>query len=78
MKRWALLAGIMLSGCATEPMTDEQRAAVLQYLAARPPPPQPYVLPMPAPLPVQPVVQQAPPRTCYSTVNGQNILTNCY
>lgn len=72
-----LLAFLTLAGCASEPMTDEQRQFAMQYLLAQAnrPPPQPYVLPMPAP--VQPV-QQAPMRTCQSMVNGQYITTNCY
>lgn len=65
---------VLLSGCASEPMTDEQRQFAMQYLLAQQnrPPPQPYVLPMPAP------TQQVQPRTCTSMVNGQMINTTCY
>lgn len=74
MKRAVLLA-LLLGGCASEPMTDEQRQLALQYLMNRPQP-QPYVLPMPPPVqPVQPVQQ---PRICQSQVNGQTINTTCY
>jgi len=54
--------------------TANRQALVGAYLANQPHP-QPYVLPMPAP--VQPV-QQSAPRTCQSTVNGQVINTTCY
>jgi hypothetical protein len=69
---------LLLSGCASEPMTDEQRQFAMQYLLAQAnrPPPQPYVLPMPAPVQPAPVVIQQP-RNCISTVNGQSIYTNC-
>jgi len=74
MKRAAFLVLTLLSGCASEPMSDEQRQIALQYLLNRPQP-QPYVLPMPAPV-------QAPPpsttRLCQSVVNGQVINTTCY
>lgn len=62
-----------LAGCASEPMTDEQRQMAFQYLMAqqanRPPPPQPYYMPVPAPV--------AQPRNCISNVNGNTIYTNC-
>lgn len=63
-------AALALSGCATEPMTDEQRQFAMQYLMNRPQP-QPYVQPMPAP------IQQNSPRNCISSVAGQTIYTNC-
>jgi len=70
-----VLAGGCLAGCASEPMTDEQRRMAFQYLMAqqanRPPPPQPYYMPVPAPAPV------AQPRNCISNVNGNTIYTNC-
>lgn len=65
---------LLLCGCASEPLTDEQRQLAMQYLLNRPQP-QPYVLPMPAP--IQPI-QQSAPRMCQSTVNGQTINTTCY
>lgn len=62
-----------LAGCASEPMTPEQRAFAAQYLLAqqanRPPPPQPYYMPVPASAPA--------PRNCISNVNGNTIYTNC-
>jgi hypothetical protein len=69
--------GAALSGCAEydrPPLSPEERAAVLGAVLTRPQP-QPYVLPMPAP--VQPI-QQTAPRMCQSTVNGQVINTICY
>ncbi|SDK42565.1 hypothetical protein [Bradyrhizobium ottawaense] len=70
----AVAAGC-LAGCASEPMTPEQRAFAAQYLLAqqanRPPPPQPYYMPVPAPAPV------AQPHNCISNVNGNTIYTNC-
>lgn len=68
-----VLAGGCLAGCASEPMTDEQRQFAMQYLLAqqanRPPPPQPYYMPPPAPV--------AQPRSCISNVNGNTVYTNC-
>ena len=61
----AVCAAGCLAGCASEPMTDEQRQMAFQYLMAqqanRPPPPQPYYM----------------PRNCISNVNGNTIYTNC-
>jgi hypothetical protein len=80
MKTSILLLGFLaLAGCASEPMTDEQRQFAMQYLLARAnqPPPQPYMLPAPAPVqPIQQPIQS--PRTCQSYVNGQYINTTCY
>jgi cell division septation protein DedD len=76
----AIFLSFLLTGCASEPMTDEQRAIAMQYLLNRPQP-QPYVLPMPAPvqpLPVQPAPQVVAPRSCQSTINGQTINTTCF
>ena len=75
--KWAAVffAAVCLAGCASEPMTDEQRRMAFQYLMAqqanRPPPPQPYYVPVPAPAPV------AAPRNCISNVNGNTVYTNC-
>jgi hypothetical protein len=75
--KWVAVAcaAASLAGCASEPMTDEQRQFAMQYLLAqqanRPPPPQPYYVPIPAPAPV------AQPRNCISNVNGNTIYTNC-
>lgn len=75
VRKWdaAVCAAGCLAGCASEPMTDEQRQMAFQYLMAqqanRPPPPQPYYMPTtPAP---------AAPRNCISNVNGNTIYTNC-
>lgn len=80
MKKSTLIFALLLSGCASDQSseaTPEQRQMALQLLMnqQRQPPPQPYVLPMPAP--VQPI-QQPAPRSCVSNVNGQTITTNCY
>lgn len=76
MKRAVLLA-LLLGGCASEPMTDEQRQFAMQYLLAQQAhPPQPYVLPMPQQ--PQPYMVPIPHQTnCASTVNGQIINTTC-
>jgi PBP1b-binding outer membrane lipoprotein LpoB len=64
-----------LAGCASEPMTDEQRQMAFQYLMAqqnRPPPPQPqpYYVPV-NPAPVNPSVN------CISNHVGNQTYTNC-
>jgi PBP1b-binding outer membrane lipoprotein LpoB len=77
-----MLAGILLlSGCASQPMTAEQRQFAMQYMLAQGnrPVPQPYLQPMPAVPAAQPVqLVQPAPRICQSTINGQIINTTCY
>lgn len=75
--KWVVLAcvAVGLAGCASEPMTPEQRAFAAQYLLAqqanRPPPPQPYYMPT-TPAPVQ-----VAPMNCNSNVVGNSVYTNC-
>lgn len=50
---------------------DANQRAVIGALLSQPQP-QPYFLPMPAP--IQPIT----PRSCQSTINGQIVNTTCY
>jgi len=65
---------LMLGGCASEPMTAEQRQFAMQYLlsqqANKPPPPQPYYVPI-APAPQQ---RQT---NCITNQVGGTLYTNC-
>lgn len=71
MKLAAILGiSIILTGCASEPMTDEQRQMAFQYLMARQAnQPAPYVAPMP--------VAPARPTNCISNQSGSTVYTNC-
>ena len=64
---------LSLTGCASEPMTPEQRAIAMQYLmarAAQPPPPQPAPYYMPT-------TPSNPPVNCISNRNGNQTYTTC-
>lgn len=69
----AICAAAILSGCASRPMTPEQRQFAAEYFLSqqeRYKPPAPYYMPMPA--------QSPAPRNCMSNVIGNTIYTNCY
>lgn len=76
MKR-IIVFGILflLTGCASEPPSPEQRQFLAQWMLAQqarqPPPPQPYYMP------TTPAQTQQRPTNCITNQVGNSLYTNC-
>ena len=73
----ALVAAVSpLMGCASEPMNDQQRQILMQYLAGQ----QAQQLPVvqqPYYMPTQNVAPYRAPTNCVTNQSGQTLYTNC-